>query len=144
MRVHLISAALGMTLIIGCGQSSEPGGPGAGGKKPVVGQADNTFKLTAPMTETSIKQGETQTVTIDISRGTNFSQDVQLSVENPPKGLTITPASTTLKAGDKDAKVSIEAAKDAALGHHQVTVWGTPKEGAKTSVVLKIEVKAAG
>src|SRR5262249_39649233 len=44
-----------------------------------LGQADNTFKLQAPGAlglPVDIKQGETKTVDISISRGKNFDQDV--------------------------------------------------------------------
>jgi uncharacterized membrane protein len=139
-----ITALVGVALIaIGCNQSSPPGGPGANKQQPAVGQGDNTFKLNAPVTETSIKQGETKEATLSISRGKNFTEDVKVEFSELPKGVTIMPATPSIKASDKDAKLTIEAAKDAALGHHVITVWGTPTQGEKTSVSLKIEVKAA-
>jgi uncharacterized membrane protein len=145
MRRQLVALTLGLAFVVGC-NSSEPGGPGAGGKKPVVGQGDNTFKLNAPTTETSVKQGESATVKIDISRGTNFDQDVKLEFsDTTPKGITLSPATSNIRASDKEGTtITIDAAKDAAVGHHTITVWGTPtREGSKTSVNLKVEVKPA-
>lgn len=146
MRSWYTALAAGLVLAVGCNQS-DPGGPGTRtSKKPVVGQANDTFKLEAPSTETSIKQGETKTVTVSIDRGTNFDQDVKLEMSEMPKGITVTPSSTAIKASDKEVQLTIVAAKDAALGHHTITLWGVPARdpATKTSVTLKIEVKTAG
>ena len=139
-----LTLLFGVLLALGCNQNP-PGGPGASQKQPVTGMADNTFKLSGPMTETNIKQGETKTVTVSISRGKNFDQDVTLNVMAPPKGITITPTNGAIKASDKETTLTIEAAKDAALGHHEIKIEATPnKGGAKTNLDIKIEVKAAG
>jgi len=139
-----LSLLIGVLIAIGCNQSP-PGGPGATQKQPVTGMADNTFKLDGPMTETSIKQGETKTVTVSISRGKNFDQDVNMTVTEPaPKGITVTPAGGAIRASEKETTLTIEAAKDAALGHHVIKLEGAPsKGGAKTTLDLKIEVKSA-
>ncbi len=128
---------------LGCNQS-QPGGAGTNAPQPTMGMAENTFKLNAPATETSIKQGERQTVSVSLSRGKNFTDDVKLDYTEMPKGISVTPSSTTVMSSDKDAKLSIDVAKDAAIGHHTVTINGTPSKGGdKTSVTLKIEVKSA-
>src|SRR5262249_11004467 len=103
---------------------------------------ENSFKLDLPNLETSVKQGEKKTVTVGISRGKNFNQDVKLDFGLPP-GLKMSPASPVIKAGDKNVEVSFEAAKDAALGHHTINVTGTPATGDKGASTLKIEVKKA-
>jgi hypothetical protein len=143
---------LGIAGLVGCDGKSTPGGPGAtktdaSGRvttKSTVGTADNAFRLDPPNLETNIKQGEIKSITIGIDRGKNFDQDVKVEFGEMPKGLKFTPANPTLKAGDKDVKISVEAAKDAALGNHTVNVTGTPaKEGAKANTTLKFEVKKA-
>ncbi len=145
MLSRTITMLVSLGLFAGCGQNSEPGGPGVTSKKPIVGQNDSTFVLSGPALETSLKQGESKTVTIGISRGTNFDQDVQITFDTPPNGVSIQPQSPMLRASDHDVKVTIEANRDAALGHHTVNVWGTPaKSGDKTSLPLKLEIKAAG
>jgi hypothetical protein len=55
--------------------------------------------------------------------------------------VTVDPASATIKASEKDAKVTLKAANDAALGQHSITVTATPaRSGDKTTAPLKIEV----
>jgi len=110
-----------------------------------VGLADNTFKLDVPILSTSLKQGETKTITISLSRGKNFDQDVKLEFSGAPEGVKVTPNENSIKHSDKEVQVKIEAAKEAALGEHTITVTGTPaKDGAKGTATFKIEVKKAG
>ena len=104
--IGLLSVAV--LAMVGCQDKSTTGGPGATGgsnrDKPLVGQADNTFTLDAPNLETNIKQGETKAITLGISRGKNFDQDVALELGQLPKGIKATPANPALKAGDKSSK----------------------------------------
>jgi hypothetical protein len=151
MRRYIGLAIVGCLFAIGCDQKSTSGGPGVtkseGRESGIhVRQPEDTFKLETPTLETSVKQGESKgPVKIGISRGKNFDQDVKLSFSEPPKGVKITPASPVLKAGDKEASVTLEAAPDAALGRHTITVTGTPeKGGAPATTELKIDVKKAG
>jgi uncharacterized membrane protein len=134
-------------VLIGCNGHSTPGGPGASGtntKPSLVGSADNTFTLKTPTLNTDIKQGETKTVAISISRGKNFDQDVKLEIAGMPPGVKVTPASPELKASEEKVDISVEAAKDAALGEHVLTITGMPaREGAKAAAQLKINVKKA-
>jgi uncharacterized membrane protein len=136
-----------ITVLLGCNEHNVPGGPGATSnetKSRIVGAADNTFKLDTPMLSTDIKQGETKTIDIGITRGKNFSQDVKLEFSGAPQGLTIKPASSELKASETKVPVTIEAAKDAALGNHTITVAGIPmKEGTKATAEFKVTVKKA-
>ncbi len=141
---------VGALVLAGCENKSQEGGPGATNKprdskgNPTtssVKQTEDTFKLTAPSTDTNIKQGEATTVKIGISRGKNFDQDVKLTMSDPPKGVKFDPAEPTIKAGDKEGQVKIEADKDAALGEHEITVTGTPKTGDKATVHFKINIK---
>lgn len=140
----LVGASLGAVLV-GCHAYNTPGGPGAtlrNSKPAIVGNADNTFTLGTPTLATDIKQGETKTVTLSISRGKNFDQDVRLEISGMPAGVKVSPATPEIKANQDKVDVSIEAAKDAALGEHGLTVTGTPtKEGAKATAHLKIDVK---
>ena len=87
-----------------------PGGPGATNttaKKPSFREADNTFNLTA--SSTSLKQGETKTVLIGIKRGKNFQDDVTVKFTDMPQGVTLDPASLTIKHGETDTKVTLKA-----------------------------------
>ena len=136
--------AVGFVALVGCNNSSTPGGPGATGdasnKKPMIGQADDTFTLTMPMLSTSIKQGETKSVTIGIKRGKNLDEDVSLKFEGLPKGVTIEPASPQIKHGESEAKISLKAADEASLGDHTIKVSGKPTKGSDASSEFKITV----
>jgi hypothetical protein len=92
--VSLMTAGL-LGLLVGCdGSSDRLGGPGASEaqqKRVQVGTPDNAFKLSLPTLSTSIKQGERKTVTLGITRGKNFDQDVHLKLSDLPQGVSITP-----------------------------------------------------
>jgi uncharacterized membrane protein len=145
-KVCALLLAAGLAVLTGCENKSTPGGPGATGgdkdHKPILGQSDNSFSLDVPKLTTDVKQGETKQITIGISRGKNFDQDVKLDFSGAPAGVTVKPASSEIKKGDKEVAVSIEAAKDAALGDHTITVTGKPeKEGQEGKSTFKIDVK---
>ncbi len=151
--LYALLLVLPVCLALGCNES-QPGGPNASkpgnAKNNVekahdatgIGTAENTFKISLPMLDTGIKQGDRKTVKVGIVRGKNFEQDVKLDLGKLPNGITATPAMPSIKQGDKDAEITLEASKDAALGEHTISVVATPaKDGASTTADLKIEVK---
>jgi uncharacterized membrane protein len=106
-----------------------------------VGKGE-AFKIDVPSSDTKVKPGETQTVTIKLQRGESFKQDVKLQIE-AVKGISVEPAKVLIKAGDEpDVKLMITVPKDAALGEYKVSVTGTPTTGEPTSVELKVKVIA--
>lgn len=125
---------------IGCNKSGSAGGPGATdpAAKPLIGQADNTFNLTAP--SVSVKQGETASDTITIKRGTNFDQDVALTFVDLPKGITLDPSGPSIPSKATDAKFNVTASDDAALGEFTVKVIGHPANGSDATNQFKITV----
>jgi hypothetical protein len=132
----------GILAAIGCNNGTT-GGPGAkeSDRDFHVTQPEDTFKLSLPTTGTSIKQGEKADVKISISRGKHFDQDVALTFNNVPPGVTITPAHTTLKATEKDVSVAVEAGKSAALGDFVINVVGKPaREGSEGTGTIKLTV----
>lgn len=141
----LIASVLMVSL--GCNQS-EPGGPGArrtDNKNPVTGSPKNeTFRISAPSTETTLKQGEQKEVDVTVDRSKDFKQDVTLTFKGD-KGVTITPSSATVKASDKDTtvKVKVAAEKDAPVGDATVHVTAKPETGDSTSANFKVKVKGA-
>jgi uncharacterized membrane protein len=146
MKKLIAIAVLGAVGLVGCNDKSPPGGPGATNadrdKVPNLTQPDNTFQLDPPNLATDIKQGETKTVNIGISRGKNFDQDVKFDVSGAPQGVKVTPADSVLRAGTEEMRMTIEAAKDAALGEHTITVTGTPaREGKATTANFRINVE---
>jgi uncharacterized membrane protein len=106
-----------------------------------VGKGEG-FKIDVPSSDTKVKPGETQTVTIKLQRGESFKQDVTLQIE-AAKGISIDPAKVIVKASDKpDVQLTITVPKDAALGEYKVSVTGTPETGEPTSVEFKVKVIA--
>jgi uncharacterized membrane protein len=135
-------AVTAVVLVTGCNEGT-PGGPGATqvtANKPVLGQADDTFSLDVPKMSTKLKQGETKDLAIDVARGKNFSDDVQLKFTGVPKGVTLDPGSPVILHGDKEVKVAVKVADDAALGDFTVKVTGHPKSGADATNEFKIAV----
>jgi hypothetical protein len=87
-----------------------------------------------------LTQGQEKDVTIGITRGKNFDQDVTLEFEGLPKGVTAE-KNAVLKKGDEATTVKMKAAADAALGKHDVTVVGKPKTGDSAEAKFTLTVK---
>ncbi|WP_040591641.1 COG1470 family protein [Schlesneria paludicola] len=155
------SAFVGLALLAasGCMQGTS-GGPGAQtppasqphsankpviteSEKPALSQPRDTFSLRLPILSTSLKQGESKSVTISIQRGTDFDQDVTLNFSNMPSGVTLSPAAPMITKEEKETKVSVLAAEDAALGDFTVNVSGhSSKGGPDATNELKLSVSA--
>jgi hypothetical protein len=130
-----------LAALAGCGKGTS-GGPGATNptnNKPMVGQEDNSFSLST--SSLTLKQGEAKETSISIKRGTDFDQDVTITFENLPKGVTVSPAEPVIKHGDKEAKFKVEAKDDAALDDHKITVKGSPAKGPAATNEIKLTVK---
>jgi uncharacterized membrane protein len=112
----------GLVAFTGCNKGTE-GGPGA------------------PTFSTKLKQGESKVVDIGIKRGKNFDEDVALKFDNMPQGVTLDPASPVIKHGDKETKITVKAANDAAVGDFTVKVTGHPTKGADATNDLKLTVQ---
>ena len=135
--MRLFSAGLmtlGLAALVGC-NTSPPGGSGSGIAK------KSTFKLEAPETHTTLKQGDTKEVKLTLDRGKDFHEDVVLKFD-APSGITVDPATHTVKSGDdKNVTVKVTAAKDAPVGDHDVKVTGTPTTGNATTVTFTVKVE---
>lgn len=150
MKSLLGTMALLALVTVGCNQGT-PGGPGTtnppasdsnttSAMRPDLGQKEETFSLSVPVLSTSLKQGETKSATISLSRGTNFDEDVTLRFASIPKGVTIEPATPMIKAGDSSVDLNISAAEDAALGDFTIQVTGHPTRGADAKTEFKVSV----
>jgi hypothetical protein len=80
-------------------------------------------------------------ITIGIKRGKNLDQDVTLKFDGVPVGVTLDPASPVIKHGDAEAKVTIKAAGDAALGDFTVKVTGKPGKGPEATNEFKVVIE---
>jgi len=140
-RISVLLVA-GLIAVTGCNKGT-PGGPGAtdaSAKKPLYGEADNTFDLSTPTLSSSLKQGGAKEVSISIKRGKNFDQDVTLAFVDLPKGVTCDPESPVIKHGDAEAKFTLKAGDDAPLGDFHVKVTGHPTKGGDASNNFKVTV----
>jgi hypothetical protein len=138
-------AKLGLLLIAlfacaGCDKGT-PGGPGASttsAKKFTL--PEDSFRLDVPNLTTKLKQGETKTISISVKRAKNFGEDVKLQFTGVPKGVTIDPANPLIKRSEEEAKVTIKADDDAALGDFTVKVIGQPTKGVDATNEFKITI----
>ncbi len=164
MRLFSAAALLGMGIAVaGCSQESGPGGPGVANQpktststtstpsgststttttanKPVVTDKNNTFRLEIPRMTTSVTRGKKEDVTLSISRGSDFKQNVKLQFK-APNGVTISPAEPTIAAGQDKVTVTIQAAGDAPTGKHNIEVRAIPESGQSVALELPVNVK---
>jgi len=142
---NALAVVFGLALagIWGCGESTPPGGPGANkppSQQSSAGMTPDTFKLVLPSTSTQVKQGESKTASISVSRGKTFAQDVRLSFEGLPQGVTVEPTTTTVKPGDSSVTVTIRASDTAQPGDFALRAIGHPTTGPDSTGDMKITV----
>jgi len=136
-----------LLLAAGCEKKGTTGGPGVTGTAAgnatttTVVESHQTFNVTVPSTSTTINQGESKTVSIGVSRGRDFDQTVALKFDGLPAGVTVDPPNAAIKSGDKETKVGVAAAADAAPGEYVIKVVGQPATGESSSADLKITIE---
>jgi len=104
----------------------------------MIGTADNTFTISA--SSIKVKQGETAVGTVSIKRGTNFDQDVQVMLNDLPKGVTHEPAKPTIAKSDAEAKFNVMASDEAVPGDFTIKLIGHPGSGGDATNDLKLTV----
>jgi hypothetical protein len=143
--MKLIASAVliaALAVLSGCNRGIA-GGPGVVGKtttKLAFTESTDTFNLSVPILPTTIKQGERIATEISIKRGKNFDEDVALKFSNLPKGVRLEPSPALIKHGDAEAKLTLRASSDAALGDFTISVTGHPTKGADALIGYKIAV----
>ncbi len=100
----------------------------------------DTFTLSSSFLSPSLKQGEAKAIAITIKRDKAFDQDVTLSFADLPAGVTVEPTSPSIKNGEGEAKFTLKAADDAALGTFTVKMTGHPTTGADATHDFKFTV----
>jgi uncharacterized membrane protein len=144
-RAFSVAVASALVLFLGCNKS-EPGGPDAkrsDAKNPITGAPNNeSFRISAPAVDTTLKQGEHKQVDVEVERSKDFKQDVTLTFKGD-KGVSVTPASATVKASDKDTtvKIKVSAEKTTPIGEATIHVTAKPQTGEPTSAEFKVNVK---
>jgi hypothetical protein len=137
-----------LLLAAGCEKKGTTGGPGVTGTSvpgsattTTIVESHQTFNVTVPSTSTTIKQGESKTVTIGVSRGRDFDQTVALKFNDLPAGVTVDPPNAAVKSGDKETSVGVAAAASAAPGDYVIKVVGQPATGDASTADLKITIE---
>lgn len=102
--------------------------------------AKDSFTLSVPRSTSSLKQGKTLPIAIGVNRQKTFDQDVELKFLDLPTGVTIEPAGSVVKQGEKEARFTLTALDDAALGSFAVKVTGHPETGADASSEFTLTV----
>ncbi len=115
------------------------GGDATNQFKVTVAKKDS-FTLSVPFWTTGFKQGEAKAFSIGIARDKRFDQDVALTFDGLPTGVTVEPATAVIKNGDTDAKLVLRAADDDALGDFAVRAKGHPTKGADATHEFKFTV----
>jgi hypothetical protein len=125
----LLTVAL-FVVVAGCKSRQSSTAEGDGGKK---------LTLKAPA-DTSIKQGETAIIAVDITRE-KFNDPVELKFVDMPQGVSIVESNLTLAKDVTSAKFTLKVAADAKLVEdHKVTVQAT-SAGMKPEATFKVTIK---
>ena len=112
-RCLILCGTLGGFLgIVGCGGGSTPAAP----------TPDFTLQ-TGPSTVTVIRNGDSQTVTVEASAVNSFSSSVTATLSGLPSGVTATPATLSLSPGIF-GQFSLSASAGAFPGNTTITVNG--------------------
>jgi hypothetical protein len=144
----LYSALLvaGLVALVGCNTSPSGGNTGATSKG-AVGQTKHpeAFTLKGPtdVLGHTVKHGATENFKVTVSAGEDFKEDVDLSAKVEPdgRGVKAEMEPKTWKAsGPNQVNVKVSADDKAPMGPYTVTVTGTPKIGAATSVHFDVKV----
>ena len=111
-RLILFGALGGLSGLVGC----------AGGSTPAAPTPDFTLQ-TGPSTVTVIRNGDSQTVTVEASAVNSFSSSVTATLSGLPSGVTATPATLSLSPGIF-GQFSLSASAGAIPGNATITVNG--------------------
>ena len=147
----LAVATAALIALSGCTDSTKTSG-GPGGKDKDKANTSNTKKIEDSVIQRpdsfslspsnmTLKQGETKKDKIKISRGKNFDQDVAVSFDKLPDGVTVDPAAPTIKKGEDNIEVSVKATDAAAIGSFDVKITGKPATGDSSNNTMKLTVE---
>ena len=127
----LIVMTLALTAVFGC-QTSSPRGGGSG--------PNEGFRVIIPAGNTSVQQGQAESVYISLNRDQSFKRDVTLDISSSD-GISVDPTTVLIKSSDRPiAQVRLTAATDAAIGMYHVDVNATPETGEPTSARFNVHV----
>lgn len=152
IRTLLWSLALPAAItLVGCGPAATTGGATSKVTKTEDGKTDATVKVDAtfkidtikilPLT-TTLKQEETKSYDLSISRGKDFKEDVDVSTEGPDKlKVELTPKKVE-SSSKGEFQMKVTAAPDCPVGDHVIKVIGKPAKGESAVAEVKFKVEA--
>jgi hypothetical protein len=138
IALFLTASAFGLAGLSGCGKEGTTGGT-PNSNKPLIGKPEGTFSIVTH--SLSIKPGGKAEGSVGIKRGDKFTQDVSVSFDNLPKGVSIDPAKPTIPNGASDVKFNVAATDEAAAGDFKVKVTGHPASGDDSVAEWNLTVK---
>jgi len=99
------------------------------------------FSLSAPSTATTIKQGDTKTITLTMKPGSDFREAMTLKAE-APEGITVevTPNKLDATGSNADVNLRVNVGKSVASGNHTIRVTATPASGTAHTTEVRIHV----
>jgi len=133
MKTAIFTAVAAFVLVpIGCNKGPE------GGATPA-----SPFSLTGPTRYTTITQGETQNIDVEINRSSSFSDDLTLQVAKStvPKGLEVALSKDKVSASENKVTLTLKATNAAAPGQYDVRINAKHGAGDATSVEVPVKVE---
>ena len=111
-------------------------------KTPVKTDKDFALAVAADPSTAKMQLESKQEVKLTLSRGKDATEEVALAVEvkEKDKGVTATLDNAKVAGKDKDAKLTINVAKDASAGDFTVTITATSKGSKDATATVKVTV----
>jgi uncharacterized membrane protein len=130
-RAVTITAIIAMAALLGCRKSE---GSDAGG--------NGRVRVVVPEEATNVKQGDNQTITVSIDRGSALKETIQIDVQYPPsRGITVVPSTkVVLPSENGEVQLKITATAEAPVGISTILVTVTPEKGEAVQAELKVNV----
>lgn len=112
-----------------------------------ISAEQKSLKVQAGTKKVMAQAGKEEEITVSIDRGEGFDQTVTVEVK-PPEGITVDPETVELQSGQEEAKVTLKASSDAAVGEEKVVeLTFTPETGdsiTKQLTVMVVEQQQSG
>jgi len=134
---HTLLLFVSAVLAVGCSNTTTTTATKVSTK---TGEAVNkNLSLTAAKNQ-SITRGATDKVTITVTRE-NFDETVNISLSGLPQGVTIVEKDATIRSGSSTVTLTLQAAADAVVGEHTVTITADAVGMPKNMQTFKLTVK---
>lgn len=99
------------------------------------------FELTAAGAVFNLRAGEKLEISVKLARNYAYAGELEVGAEGLPPGVSATPVAVPEKGGE--VKLSLAAAKDAALASVPIRIWAGPKGATDGRVFCQFQLKGA-